>query len=266
MISFAAPGGGVGPHVDQYDVFLLQAQGRRRWEVAQAFDPALVPDAPLKMLVTFQAEQSWELEPGDLLYLPPGVAHHGVALDPGLTYSIGLRAPSAADLMLGFGEWLAEHADEGGRYADPDLSAPPRAGELDTAAVHHARGLLQAALERDGDWRDFLTAWLSRYRLAHDPAPPPEAIEATTLERALLRGERLFHHPWTRLVWSGDGREACLYAAGQRFECRAGLAEALCANPALDTGTLSLEGADIHVLTGLLNAGHLLLEPAGDAP
>jgi 50S ribosomal protein L16 3-hydroxylase len=100
MISFAAPGGSVGPHVDQYDVFLLQADGHRRWQIATDFDPAPAADLPLDMLANFRAQQEWLLGPGDMLYLPPGVAHHGVAEDACLTYSIGLRAPSAADLLL----------------------------------------------------------------------------------------------------------------------------------------------------------------------
>jgi 50S ribosomal protein L16 3-hydroxylase len=94
MISFATDGGGVGPHVDQYDVFLLQAQGRRRWRIARRFDPALVDGLPLRVLARFEHEDEWVLEPGDALYLPPGVAHEGVALGECLTISIGFRLPS----------------------------------------------------------------------------------------------------------------------------------------------------------------------------
>ena len=132
MISFAAPGGSVGPHVDQYDVFLLQAAGSRRWEISRDFDPLTRDDVPLDMLQQFTPEQQWVLEPGDMLYLPPGVAHHGVALSPCLTYSIGLRAPSSADLLMALGEHLAQQPDEGGRYRDPPLVPGPPAGLIDT--------------------------------------------------------------------------------------------------------------------------------------
>jgi 50S ribosomal protein L16 3-hydroxylase len=94
MISFATDGGGVGPHVDQYDVFLLQAKGRRRWRIAQAFDPALIDGLPLRVLADFRHEQEWILEPGDALYLPPGVAHEGVAVGECVTISIGFRLPA----------------------------------------------------------------------------------------------------------------------------------------------------------------------------
>jgi 50S ribosomal protein L16 3-hydroxylase len=99
MISFATDGGGVGPHVDQYDVFLLQAQGRRRWRVARRFDPALVEDLPLKVLANFRHEQEWLLEAGDALYLPPGVAHEGVAIGDCVTISIGFRLPTWQEVV-----------------------------------------------------------------------------------------------------------------------------------------------------------------------
>ena len=102
MISLAAPQGSVGPHVDSYDVFLLQGRGRRRWRVAERFAEDYRPGLDLRVLRGFRAEREWVLGPGDMLYLPPGVAHHGVALEECLTYSIGFRAPSEYDLVAGF--------------------------------------------------------------------------------------------------------------------------------------------------------------------
>lgn len=99
MISFATDGGGVGPHVDQYDVFLLQAVGRRRWRIARDFDPALVEGLPLRVLARFRHEHEWILEPGDALYLPPGVAHEGVALGECVTISIGFRLPAWREIV-----------------------------------------------------------------------------------------------------------------------------------------------------------------------
>ncbi len=145
MISVAGPGGSVGPHVDQYDVFLLQAEGKRRWEIAESYDAALLPDCELKVLQDFCAEQEWLLEPGDMLYLPPGIAHHGVALDAGMTWSIGMRAPSRADVFLALGEWLAEKDDEGGRYQDPGLTGPRYPGEIDSAAMSRLEDFLRSA-------------------------------------------------------------------------------------------------------------------------
>ncbi|HYA65858.1 MAG TPA: cupin domain-containing protein, partial [Burkholderiaceae bacterium] len=99
MISYASDAGGVGPHVDQYDVFLLQAQGQRRWRIATEFDPTPVEGAPLRLLANFRHQREWILEPGDLLYLPPGVAHEGVASGQCITISIGFRLPVRQELF-----------------------------------------------------------------------------------------------------------------------------------------------------------------------
>src|SRR5690606_10284937 len=122
MVSFAAPGGSVGAHVDQYDVFLLQAQGHRRWQIDAGDNPPLAfrDDVELKLLREFHPTHDWVLGPGDMLYLPPGVPHHGVAEDACLTFSVGMRAPSAAELLGDYVDTLAAEADEALRYRDPD--------------------------------------------------------------------------------------------------------------------------------------------------
>ena len=136
MVSYAAPGGGVGPHFDSYDVFLLQGRGRRRWRIAQRGDPELDARAPLKVLRRFRPEEEWVLEPGDMLYLPPGIAHEGSALEPCLTYSIGFRAPSSRELAVAFLAFLEDRLDPGSeRYADPDLRPARRPAALDDALV-----------------------------------------------------------------------------------------------------------------------------------
>jgi 50S ribosomal protein L16 3-hydroxylase len=131
MISFATDGGGVGPHVDQYDVFLLQGHGRRRWRIAPPGDASLVPDVPLKLLARFEPTQEWVLEPGDMLYLPPGWGHDGVAVGECTTLSIGFRAPSRQEFLSAF---LGAAADAPGgadpRYGDRGLRPAVRPGEL----------------------------------------------------------------------------------------------------------------------------------------
>src|SRR5688500_16611626 len=121
MVSYAAPGGGVGPHVDSYDVFLLQGHGRRRWRISRQADAGFVPGLPLKILRRFEPEQEWVLEAGDMLYLPPGVAHEGVAETECLTWSIGFRAPSDAEVVQGFLDHLSDMLVPSGHYADPGV-------------------------------------------------------------------------------------------------------------------------------------------------
>src|SRR5437762_13345898 len=123
MVSYAAPGGGVGPHFDSYDVFLLQGEGQRRWRLSRQRDLALKPDVPLKILARFRPDHEVLLDPGDMLYLPPGIAHDGVAIAACSTYSIGFRAPSAQELGIAFVDWLRDRIALHGRYRDQVLPA-----------------------------------------------------------------------------------------------------------------------------------------------
>ncbi|MBI3284528.1 MAG: cupin domain-containing protein [Burkholderiales bacterium] len=130
MISYAADGGGVGPHFDSYDVFLLQAHGQRHWKISAQKDLSLVEGMPLKILSNFQPEQEFVLEPGDMLYLPPHYAHDGVAIGECMTYSIGFRAPSYQELGESFLHFMSESIDLPGRYADPDLKSSSKPAEI----------------------------------------------------------------------------------------------------------------------------------------
>lgn len=129
MISIATDGGGVGPHFDSYDVFLLQAHGRRRWRISSQKDLTLTPGLPLKILKDFKSEDEYVLEPGDMLYLPPHIAHDGIALGDCMTISIGFRAPTVAALARGMldaagDQVMARIGDESGLYATPPLPGP----------------------------------------------------------------------------------------------------------------------------------------------
>jgi 50S ribosomal protein L16 3-hydroxylase len=267
MVSVAAPGGSVGPHVDQYDVFLLQAAGTRRWQIAQRFDPQLEADCELNVLRRFQAEQEWTLEAGDLLYLPPGVAHFGIAdlgaapgSPPCMTWSIGMRAPSAADLFQSFGEWLADREDQGGRYRDPGLAPARWSGEIDADALARLRALARECVDDDERWHAFLGAFLSRHRLPQEPAPPPRLPDAEQLRQALESGATLRHNPWTRLLWLHSGNGALLFAAGDSFDCEPGLAQLLCDPHALGAAPARQFFGHFGLLCELLARGHLWLE------
>lgn len=263
MVSVAGPGGSVGPHVDQYDVFLLQAAGRRRWQIAESFDPELETDCELNVLRHFRSEQEWILEPGDLLYLPPGVAHFGIAEvgpTPCMTWSIGMRAPSAADLFQSFGEWLADREGEGGRYRDPGLAPAARVGEVDRDAIERLRALARECIDDDRRWLAFLGGFLSCYRLAQEPAPPPETLGPQDLRLALESGAALRHNPWTRLLWLRGGNSAVLFAAGSPFECALDLAQLLCDPAALGEAPPPRLVPHAELICELLERGHLWLE------
>lgn len=150
MISYATDGGGVGPHFDSYDVFLLQAHGRRRWRIGRQKDLSLLPDMPVKILANFVPEQEFVLEPGDMLYLPPHYAHDGIAEGECMTYSIGFRSPSKGEMARELLQCLAEQAaEEAGTaiYRDPGQEAVGASAEIPQGMVQFAQDALQAALK-----------------------------------------------------------------------------------------------------------------------
>jgi len=153
MISYASDGGGVGPHFDSYDVFLLQAQGRRRWRIGRQKDLTLQEGMPLKILADFQPEQEWVLEAGDMLYLPPRYAHDGVAQGECMTYSIGFRAPDQVELVPALLQALAEQVAETmlpKRYRDPGQFASISPARIPKELQSFAQDALATAL-RDQD-------------------------------------------------------------------------------------------------------------------
>ncbi len=168
MVSYAVPGGSVGPHADSYDVFLLQGPGRRRWGVSGQRDRDLDPEAPLKILRNFRPQKEWLLEPGDMLYLPPGWAHEGVALEPCFTYSIGFRAPSNQETAREFLAFLQDRIELDGLYADPGMTPQRHAAEVPERMVRHAVAVTRKIRWQKRDVARFLGEYLS--------APKPQVV------------------------------------------------------------------------------------------
>ena len=185
MVSYAPPGGGVGPHFDSYDVFLLQGSGRRRWQISSQRDLALVPDAPLKILSRFRASDEWTLAAGDLLYLPPRCAHDGVALDECITYSIGFRAPSAQDLCGRFLEYLQDRLDAPQIYADPQLKPARHPAHIDNQLTQGLLRLLDGARWNHNDLLRFIGEDLSAPKTHVVYAPPRRALSLTAFAKAV---------------------------------------------------------------------------------
>jgi len=165
MVSYATDGGGVGPHVDQYDVFLLQAQGRRRWRIATEFDPQLVEGMPLRVLANFGPQREWILEPGDLLYLPAGVAHEGVALGASITISIGFRLPAWQEILDAWSERQSRVAPRSTRLVDSTRRPTSSPARLPAAMVESATRELRRSAPSRIDVRRTLLEHLS------DPKP-----------------------------------------------------------------------------------------------
>ena len=264
MVSFAAPGGSVGAHVDQYDVFLLQAQGHRRWQIdARSNHPiGFRDDVELKLLSEFTPSHDWVLGPGDMLYLPPGVPHHGVAEDACLTFSIGMRAPSAAELLGDFVDSLAADADEALRYRDPDLAPPSDPNEIDAAAMTRVVEALNALRMNDPDrLGDWFGRFITLYRSAGELAPLQAAPPRIEVEWDLGHGAQLLRHPWSRMAWRTAGKGARLYVSGRELALSTRDAQRLAAATVVDGATyaaLSQAGRD--AVIELFAGGHYQMQ------
>ncbi len=202
MVSFAPAGGGIGPHYDSYDVFLLQGLGRRRWEIAADYDSTLIPDAPLKILRHFETEQTWVLEPGDMLYLPPNYAHHGVAVDDCMTYSIGFRAPSHQELIDHFLTYLQDRLSVDGWYTDPDLKLQRNPLDLSADMQRQVSSILKKIKWTSSDIGEFLGVYLTEPKPHVFFNPPEQPLSFKQFNKAVqkkpvqldLKSRTLFRH------------------------------------------------------------------------
>ena len=269
MVSFAATGGSVGAHVDQYDVFLLQAQGQRRWQVDAGPNPPLAfrDDVELKLLREFTPTHDWILQPGDMLYLPPGVPHHGVAVDPCLTFSIGMRAPSSAELVGDYLDNLIADADESVRYHDPDLVPPKDPNEIDATAMVRAVEALNALRLNDPDkLGDWFGRFITTYRAGGEVAAGDDPRSRIEIEWDLEHGAVLQRHPFSRLAWRRSGRGAMLFCSGLEFALPVKDAQRLAAAETLDGRAYAgLSEAGRDVAMDLHAQGHyqLLIDEEG---
>lgn len=216
MISYAVPGGSVGPHYDSYDVFLLQVEGHRRWKIGQQCDinsPLLEHD-DLRILQNFEQQDEWLLGPGDMLYLPPGLAHYGIAEDNCMTFSVGFRAPSHNEILSHFTDFVGQYLSDDQRYRDAEMTRPADPALIDTHTVERLQKIVQE-LANDPE---ALGTWFGRFMT--EPRYP-ELIDKLTLEPDELAdyldsGCGLVLNPSSRLAWREEpGQYLALFASGE---------------------------------------------------
>ena len=267
MVSYAVDGGGVGPHFDQYDVFLVQGLGRRRWRLGGRCDERteLLPHDDLRLLASFEPTDEWVLEPGDILYVPPRIAHDGIAVgDDCMTYSIGFRAPSRRELIADWSEALLADLDDDDRYADPDLPPQENPGEITAQALSRLHGMVT---ERLLD-RDAFARWFARS--ATSPKYPdldwrPERpFGCDGVRRALAGGAELLRNPASRFSFVRQPGSVLLAVDGRCFECAgeaAAFAERLAGHDRV--AALGQEHAAkpvVDLVADLLNQGSIAFE------
>ncbi|PQZ91350.1 MULTISPECIES: cupin domain-containing protein [Pseudomonas] len=247
MISFAAPGGSVGPHFDNYDVFLLQAQGKRNWKIGQMCnsESPLLQHADLRILAEFEESAEWVLEPGDMLYLPPRLAHFGIAEDDCMTYSVGFRAPSAAEVLTHFTDFLSQYLTDEERYTDADAQPVSDPHQIQSDALDRLKSLLA---EHMSDERMLLT-WFGQFMT--EPRYPElvagEELGEDDFIGALQDGAILVRNPSARMAWSEVDDDVLLFASGQSRYLPGKLRELLkliCAADALHAENLGVWLAD----------------------
>jgi 50S ribosomal protein L16 3-hydroxylase len=271
MVSYATDGGGVGPHFDQYDVFLVQGLGKRRWRVGPHCDSTtpLLPHEDLGLIANFEATGDWILEAGDILYVPPGFAHDGVAVGHDcMTYSVGFRAPSRAELIEGWCDHLAEQLPDDDRYADVDLTRQDNPGEISAEAIGRLHAMAMEALSD----RDEFARWFG----THNSVPkypeadwrPEEPIGEEAVQDLLSQNVPLIRNPASRYAFIRQDDAVLLFVDVECFECAGDtlpLAESLCAAPILTVDPALARSAAVRTLiAALIDQGSLAFDDGSE--
>ncbi len=267
MVSYASDGGGVGPHFDQYDVFLIQGLGTRRWQVGALCgdDTELLPHDDLRLLADFEATDEWLLEPGDMLYVPPRFAHNGVAVgDDCMTYSVGFRAPSRSELIAHYVDAVLGDLSDDDRYGDAGLAAQANPGEITPAALAALHAMV---LDQLAD-RDSFARWFGIYNSTSKYPDvdwaPEAAVSVDELRMRLASGEALHRNPASRFSFVRQGEGVLLFVDGESFECAgevAVLAQRLCATEYIRVDLAPQnDGPAMRLLMNLVERGQLATE------
>jgi len=225
MVSFAAAGGSVGPHVDSYDVFLVQGLGRRRWQIDPAAPRGIRPGLDLRVLRRFRPRASWVLGPGDMLYLPPGLPHHGVALEDCLTYSIGFLAPTAAEVGARALQRIVLALPQA-RFSDPGRRRVAHAGQIAPQDVRRFEALLRGAI---GSLKHPDLAGVLGEILTEPRGGPPvrrRRVTAAALRRRVADGMALRRAPGSRAAFTRERGRTRLFVDGEARALPSGLASA----------------------------------------
>lgn len=243
MVSYAVPGGSVGPHLDSYDVFLVQAEGIRHWQISDQIvnAPHWQKHSDLRVLETFESDHQWDLHPGDILYLPPHFAHHGIAKTACLTLSVGFRAPSQMQLLDAVVNTLLDTQAIEQLYSDADLKVSPQSTRIDDAAIARCKALLiQSINAADTELVQALGQLLTETKSNLQTlalAYQAEETDQARLDEAFMQGGKLLRNPYTRFAWFADASQAYCFVDGERYSLpddSVALLTVLCDAPLID--------------------------------
>ncbi len=265
MISYSTPGGGVGPHIDQYDVFIIQGLGKRHWRVGAKdkgqYEEIIQANA-LRQIKQFDSVIDEVLEPGDILYIPPGFPHEGYALENSISYSIGYRTPKEQELVSQFADYyLAENLGEE-HVTTEDIELQTNGGEINKSTLNQLQSILEKSIAQPQLMKDFLATMLSQPRHQLDIIEPEPAYTTEHILDELASGSMLTKVSGLRAFYHSDDSQ-CVYINGEKFDAAENhqLVEKLCNQPSFTvTDTSTMNCHSIALLTELVNKGYWYFE------
>lgn len=268
MVSYAAPGGGVGPHFDFYDVFLLQGSGQRRWLVGDRCpaDAALLANSEQKILASFEAKQEFILNPGDVLYLPPQTAHWGIAVDESLCFSVGFRAPSVAEMLEGYSDSLIAQSDPAQRFTDSIDQLPIKPGAINPRSLQRAFHDLTELIADEQSFAKWFGCYVSDPKYPELVQPAEAQLELSALGARLDQGASLVRHPCSRFAFLQRESELYFFADGSLYKLASDTVDAvsiLCELTTLNSREILIilqTDSMLELLLQLHNHGCLILE------
>lgn len=261
MISYAPEGGSVGPHIDQYDVFLLQAHGQRRWQIGSSpvTNEDFVEDLEIRVLKEFEFDHDWVLNPGDMLYLPPKIAHHGVAMNDCLTYSIGFRANSHNEMVSSFTDYLLNTNNNENRYNAIDFQNHP--GEISSDSIQQLKKILLSNIQIDSPHiEQWFGQFITEQKIQIDTCSEHEFENFNALSAFLTEQNIVSRHPAIRFAFINHGQQSDLFVNGKKYVTSTKFSELLCDNREISypeiLNTLS-EAEEKHVIFECFKLGYI---------
>jgi len=259
MISYAADRGGVGAHIDNYDVFLIQAEGRREWQIhtAPVLDDDFIPNRAVRQLRRFKPNRKWILEPGDMLYLPPRIPHNGIARGDGcMTYSIGFRAPGVSELIDNSVSFAMSRVNEEERFGDPELTLQ-HPGEISAGALKKVREILSRASLEDEEFVDWFGCYVTEPKDENVEYGVETSVSSAKLRQYLLNDLVLRRAEGVRAAYIKHKKEVRLFVNGQIFDCGKdlALAQLLSSGVRIEAKGFQWRKSRLEILAALVNGG-----------
>ncbi len=257
MLSCGSLGGTVGPHTDHYDVFLIQVYGQRKWGFTQEkiFNPDLMPEQALKLMSQFKADESHILNPGDVLYLPPEVAHYGIATSKNcVTCSIGMRTPSHSELLTSFVDHIAQNISDNHRFEEPQFNHQPNIGEITQEDISNIFNILQTKLKPNSNTiSEWFGKYITEYRSLFFEFNQYQELKDLDYKQDLSLS------PFSKSSYIKQQQSVLLFVNGQTYQSSTGLAEMVCNDKIISKESLvKLNSSDKNIIESLFENGSLM--------